>query len=423
MQYLLKGVAPISFLAICLGVAYVMMATKPEPFRRPPAGETMTVRAKRMSSQDFQVVIPSQGIIQARTQSTLIPRVNGEVIWISDSFRSGGFFKQDEPLVRIDPSDYETALSTAEARLLAAEASLELASLTHQRNQEVIKENLIPRAELDLSAANLKVAQSDVQSAQAALGRARRDLERTTIKAPFDGRVLTKSVDIGQGVAPGNQLAEIFATDYAEIRLPLRNDQLDYITLPEAGKLNTGSKSTMLPEVRITGKYGTQDANWIGQVVRTQSAYDARSRELFVIAQIDAPFERESDEDLPLKLNQYVGAEIQGHRLEEVYVIPRSALRNHDEVIIIGADGTISRRSVKVIWKQGEDIVINEGIADNELLCLTPMLFAADGTTVIPWVEGEAPPTALDDPQVKQQGKPDGAADKKGSHQNKGKDS
>ena len=169
MQTLLKGIVPLGFLGLCVGIASFMMMTKPEPSRRIPPEETLTVQAMRLMRQEYQVVVPSQGIVQARTRTTVIPRVSGEVIWVSESFRSGGFFKEGESLVQIDPSDYETALSSAEARLLASQASLELARLTHERNQEIIEEKLIPRAELDLSAANLKVAESDIQSAQASL--------------------------------------------------------------------------------------------------------------------------------------------------------------------------------------------------------------------------------------------------------------
>ena len=113
-----------------------------------------------------------------------------------------------------------------------------------------------------------------------------------------------------------------------------------------------------------------------------------------MIAQIDSPFAQTKQSDLPLKLNQYVNAEIQGDRLKEVYVIPRSALRNNSEVIIINEEGTIARRSVKVVWKQGEDIVISEGISDRELLCLTPILFASEGIRVKPLIEGESLPTS-----------------------------
>ena len=398
MQTLLKGIVPLGFLGLCVGIASFMMMTKPEPSRRIPPEETLTVQAMRLMRQEYQVVVPSQGIVQAKTRTTVIPRVSGEVIWVSESFRSGGYFKEGESLVQIDPSDYETALSSAEARLLASQASLELARLTHERNQEIIEEKLIPRAELDLSAANLKVAESDVQSAQASLDRAKRDLDRTWIKAPFEGRVLSQNVDIGQNVSPGIELADIFATDYAEIRLPLRNDHLDYISLPEAPDSGSVMNPSFFPEVRLTGKVGTQSTDWIGRVVRTQSAYDAKSRELFVIAQIDSPFAQTKQSDLPLKLNQYVNAEIQGDRLKEVYVIPRSALRNNSEVIIINEEGTIARRSVKVVWKQGEDIVISEGISDRELLCLTPILFASEGIRVKPLIEGESLPTLEESP-------------------------
>ena len=141
MQTLLKGIVPLGFLGLCVGIASFMMMTKPEPSRRIPPEETLTVQAMRLMRQEYQVVVPSQGIVQARTRTTIIPRVSGEVIWVSESFRSGGFFKEGESLVQIDPSDYETALSSAEARLLASQASLELARLTQNETRKSSKKS------------------------------------------------------------------------------------------------------------------------------------------------------------------------------------------------------------------------------------------------------------------------------------------
>ena len=126
MQKLLKWVVPVVFLAVCIGIAAIMMATKPEPQRRIPPTQIPAVNAVRLSKQSFQVIIPSQGIVQARTRSALIPQVSGEITWISENFRAGGFFKPGEELVKIDSRDYQTALVVSKATLAQRTSTYEV---------------------------------------------------------------------------------------------------------------------------------------------------------------------------------------------------------------------------------------------------------------------------------------------------------
>jgi multidrug efflux system membrane fusion protein len=391
MQKLLKWVAPAVFLMLCIGIASILMATKPEPQRRIPPTPVPTVNAMRLAKQTFQVIVPSQGVVQARTRSSLIPQVSGEITWISESFRSGGFFKPEEELVKIDPRDYETALVVAKATLAQRASAYEVEKAQHE--QAKVNWGRLGNGEkasaLVLREPQLAEAKALMESAAANVERAERDLERTVIKAPYEGRIMEKNVDVGQTVSPGTTLAEIFATDYVEIRLPLRNEHLDFVDLPEMFRDLKPQESLLRPAVRLTGQYGSRDVTWNGRVVRTQSAFDARSRELFVIAQVDDPYGKVDEEHPPLKINQYVRAEIQGDQLEDVFVVPRAALRNNDEVVLIGKGNKIIRRAVEVIWRQGEQVVIRDGVTEGEVLCLSSLLFAADGAEVRPVIEGE----------------------------------
>ena len=394
MQKILKWIMPVLFLGICIAVAAIMMATKPEPPRRSPPPSLSTVDATALKRQSFQVIIPSQGIVQARTRSTLVPEVSGEIIWISDSFRPGGFFQSGEELVKIDPRDYDTALVVAKATLAQRTSAYEIEKAQHGQAKVNWKRlgNGEDASPLALREPQLAEAKALMKSAEASVERAQRDLNRTIIKAPFEGRILNKSVDIGQSVSPGTMLAEVFATDYVEIRLPLRNEHLDFIQLPEAFRNEVGEKKQPAPEVRLKGEYGSREVIWNGKIVRAQGAYDARSRELFVIAQVDDPYRKTDEEHPPLKINQFVQAQILGNRLEDVFVLPRSALMINNEVIVIDKENRIFRKSVKVIWKQGEEIIVQNGLEEGELLCLTPLLFAADGAKVQPVIDGKAMP-------------------------------
>ncbi len=395
MQKFMKWIMPIVFLGMCIAIAAVMMATKPIPQTRTPPATVTTVKAARLKKTDFQVVIPSQGIVQARTRSRLIPQVSGEITWISDSFRSGGFFEQDEPLIKIDARDYETARVIARATLAQRTSAYELEKAQHAQAKANWKRlgDGQDASPLTLREPQLAEARALMESALAGLTRAERDLERTTIKAPYAGRILNRSVDVGQSVAPGTSLAEIFATDYVEIRLPLRNEHLDFVTLPEVFTGMQPTPELNHPEVRLTGQYGTRKVTWNGHVVRTQGAYDPRSRELFVIAQVDNPYGKTDGDAPPLKINQFVKADIEGHLLRNVFIIPRSALRQGNTTIIIDNENRIQRRTVKVLWKQGEQVMIREGLSEGELICLTPLLFAADGAKVNPLLQGEPTPS------------------------------
>lgn len=392
MQKLLKWIAPAVFLMLCIGIAAILMATKPEPQLRIPPTPVPSVNAMRLSKQSFQVIVPSQGIVQARTRSVLIPQVSGEITWISESFRSGGFFKTGEELVKIDSRDYQTALVVAQATLAQRSSAYEVEKAQHEQakvNWERLGNGETASA-LVLREPQLAEAKALMESAAANVERAERDLERTVIKAPFEGRIMVKNVDVGQTVSPGTTLAEIFATDYVEIRLPLRNEHLDFVELPEMFRDLKTNETLRQPATRLTGQYGSREVTWSGRVVRTQGAFDARSRELFVIAQVDDPYGKADQEHPPLTINQFVRAEIQGDKLEDVFVIPRAALRNNDEVVLIGKDNKITRRPVDVIWKQGEQVVIRDGVMEGEVLCLSSLLFAADGAEVRPVIEGES---------------------------------
>ena len=122
MKQLFRILVPVAILAITILTVRWLMLNRPEPqMRRPPTSIT-AVDATRIKPVSYQVRIPSQGVVQPRTQSTLIPQVSGRIISISPSFRDGGFFEKEDTLLTIDPSDYETAVVAAEATLAQREA-------------------------------------------------------------------------------------------------------------------------------------------------------------------------------------------------------------------------------------------------------------------------------------------------------------
>jgi len=391
MKNRLKLALPVIVLAVAAGISWMLLAHRPTVEIQQPAKSPLSVEATRVTRGKFDVVVIADGTVSPRTESTLIPEVAGRVIEISPEFREGGFFEEDDVLLRIEPRDYELALATSEAQVAEAKAALEQELALAEVVKNDWKELGKPAPDLGLRKPQIAAAEAALQSALAQLERARVDLDRTWIRAPYAGRVLEKSVDVGQFVSVGTVLARIYAVDYAEIRLPLSNRQLEFIDLPERFRDDPTDNPPAGPPVSIEADIGRTAYQWLGRLVRVEGAIDTRSRELFVVAQVDDPYARGPAGRPPLRIGQFVTARIQGRTLEDVFVLPRAALREGDDVLIVDEDSRLQRRTVNVVWSDTDHVVIDEGLEDGDVVTLTSLSIAAGGTPVLPTIDGVPP--------------------------------
>ena len=394
MRISFRTVLPVFVLAVAVAISWALVANKPAAERQPPGEAALSVDATRVSRGSFDVVVVSDGTVSPRTESTLIPEVSGRIVEISPEFREGGFFEKGDVLLRIEPRDYELALATSEAQVAQAKAALEqelaLAEVVKNDWQQLGKQ----APDLGLRKPQIAAAEAALLSARAQLERARVDLERTSIRAPYAGRVLEKDADVGQFVSVGTVLARIYAVDYVEIRLPLSNRQLEYVDLPERFRDDAGGTATTGPPVVVEAEIGRTRYEWDGRLVRVEGAIDTRSRELFVVAQIDDPYARGPAGRPPLRIGQFVRARIRGRTLDGVFVIPRAALREGGEVLIVDSDSRLQRRPVTVAWSDDEHVVISDGLDDGDVVTLTSLGIAASGTPVLATIDGQAPAAA-----------------------------
>lgn len=384
-------ILPIIVLAVGYYISRELMLNKPEPSRwgAPPA--QLNVEAARLKPTNYDVTVTSQGVVRARTESTLIPEVSGRIASVSPEFHTGGFFEEGDILITIDPSDYETALIVARSAVIQAESALAQEKALADQAKENFKslgDGSKPSA-LALREPQLAQAQAAVTSANARVTEAERDLKRTRVAAPYRGRILEKSVDIGQYVSPGAVMAKIYAIDYAEIRLPLSDEQLAFVAAPERYRGESEIDAADGPRVKLRGKVGRDETSWDGVIVRTEGAFDSSSRQLFVMAQVDDPYGRKTAGKPPLKVGQFVVAEISGKTLKDVFVVPRSALRKGGEILLIDDANKLFRRSLDILWSDENNVVTRGGLKEGELLCLTQVPFAVDGALCIPDIEGQ----------------------------------
>lgn len=352
---------------------------EPKPVQQPPQ-KLKTERAV-LTRTDFPVILETQGTIRAHHTTTITSLVPGTLMTVHPCFEDGAFFNEGDILAELDPADLQAALTASESRLARAEALLaqeEARAKQAKLNWEDIGYDEEP-SPLVLRIPQLKEANAAITSARADLDQATRNLERSKIRAPFDGRVKTRLVGLGQSVGGTTPLGEVFATDFAEVRLPLAPDQLSFVKLP------TRENDTPV-DVTLTDALGNPSHpsgnSWKARIVRTEGALDENSRELFAIARIDDPFGLVS-KNPELRIGQPVRAAIQGTVLKDVFVIPRAALRGVNRIYLIDRkEPTILRTEINPVWSNAEILVVRDGLQTGDWLATSRLPYAPSGAPV-----------------------------------------
>ena len=381
-----KIIIPVVILIITYFVSQMIINNPPTSNRgKGQATTQINVQILKLKAQRYPIVLNSFGTVQPRTNSVLVSQVSGEINKVNQQFRDGGFFEKGDVLVELDDRDHraevkinQSALLSAKQGLLEEEARAKQALVDWQRLGNGAKPNALVLREPQLAA-----AQAQVLSAQANLEKAQLSLERTKIVAPFAGRILKKHVDLGRVVVNNTQLADIYAVDYVEIRLPISNKDLSFIVLPE--EYRSSNKKAQGPNVKITSDLIGQQY-WQGQIVRTEGAIDENSQQLYIVAQIDDPYDISHKNNVaPIKIGQYVNAAIEGKIIEQALVIPNSAIYQGSYVYIaepVDDQIVLKRKDIVIRWQNNNDAIIESGLVVGEELVLTPLGQVSSGTPV-----------------------------------------
>jgi RND family efflux transporter MFP subunit len=227
----------------------------------------------------------------------------------------------------------------------------------------------------------LAEARASYEAAQAELKQAELNLQRTKIAAPFDGRVRVKKVDVGQVVSLGVPLATVYAVDYAEIRLPVPDDEIGYLDC--CLDYRTQNPAVLDIDVTISASYGGNLYKWSGKIVRVEGEIDPLSHMITLVARINDPYGRDGQSERPpLAVGMFVEAEILGRLVEDVALIPRSALRGDERVLIVDKDNKLHFRTVEVLRADFETVVISSGLDEGDRICISPLEAVVDGMEV-----------------------------------------
>lgn len=368
-----KFALPIVVLLGALLITSWLIVQRPVPAQKRPDPPVLLVDAIVAELASVQLKVHALGSVTPRTETSLTGEVAGQIVEVFPQFVSGGFFKRGDVLVKIDDRTYRAEVKRSQAAVAAAETLITREQgLSDYALQDWHRLNPDKEAtDLALRKPQLAEARANLQSALADLERKEGDLERTVVRAPYDGMIRQKLADVGQFVGAGTQLAVIFASDVAEIRLPLPDKDLPFVDLKAQ------------PPVEVTANIGGTDYYWRGKIVRTEGVFDEQSRVLYVVAQVADPYNQDGESwAYPLRIGTFVGANIDGRRADNLVVLPRSALRRDNRVWTIDSNHRLVPKTVSVLRTDASSVYINSGLEDNELVCLTLLENPLPGTVV-----------------------------------------
>ena len=368
-----KKLTPFLIVFSSMVVFTLMIKLKPEAEFQKPNVIPQVVETMAAYPSEVRAKINSQGTIRPEHEIIITSEVSGKVEWISTKFLDGAGFSIGDTLMKIEKRDYELALISRESSLFQARLALEReeaeANLANIEWKRVGKGDA---SSLTLREPQLAQARAVLAAAEAAYEQSKRNLKRTEVIAPFDGRVRKKMVDIGANLVPGSRIADIYNTVNYEVRLPVADKDIPFLGIPLDG--TTLSESSR-PSVLLTTSYGGDTFQANGYIVRSESQIDPKTRMISVIATI--PMNKMNKK---LKVGMFVNAEIDGLSFKNITVVPRSAVKN--DMIWVVEKNYLRKKSVEVIRYEDDLAFIADGLNKNDRVLVTRLDSYVDGMPV-----------------------------------------
>jgi len=358
---LVKSGLPLVIILVGLAIAVVLVSSRKPPEQVPVEIPAFLVDAKEIQSEQVSFIVKSQGNVVPRNKTALSAQVSGQVVSLSDSFIAGGTFKKGDVLATLEQDDYKTDLKLAEAELAQAQAALqEEIARGKVAEQEWRSVNSVAPPELGLRKPQLAKEQANVKAAEAKLERAKRNLARTQITAPYNGIVVERNIDLGQFVTMGAAIGTVYSTDTAEVRLPITDSDLMFV--------NIASQSTEGAPVSLKASVGGLTRRWEGKLVRSEGVLDTGSRVVYAIVEVKDPYNMKGSHSAPIRFGQFVEAEITSRQNEALMVLPRSILRLDNTILTVNENREIEIKPVEVARTTAKEVFIRSGIEEGSLV-------------------------------------------------------
>ena len=376
-------ILPIAILAVGIIAYFGFSSLKTRPEEKAKEDNTPIIAVENIVVAPMTLHVSSYGIVQPKYETSLVAQVNGEIVELNDIFVRGGFVKKGQLLARIDPNDYHAALIDAQANMASARAALEkevAQGKVAEREWKLITDT--SPTELSLRKPQLAQELARVKSAQAAVLRAKRNLQRTEIKAPYDAMIDNRMIGLGSFVSVGTQIGKLLGTAIAEVRLPVADNELQFL-------IDQGHNA----KVKLVGSYAGKSVEWFANIARNEGVIDDKSRMTYLVAEIENPYllqgmlaekkgtgktNTDVSNIVPLRFGAYVKAEILGVEIANASILPRYLVVD-DKVAILDKDSKLHYATIELVRQQGADIVVSNGLLDGDKLIVSALDSPVDG--------------------------------------------
>ena len=380
-------VVPIGILAGCIAVAVYLIRSPTQVGELAPELIPIAVRVAEVQLQSVQLTVESQGKVQAAQIASLSAPVAGPIAWISPALEAGGYVEEGQTLLRLDTSDYETARDRSRAGMQQALAESRHADSELERIEALAKDRLVSDSQLQDARRMAEVNRARQADAEAMYRQAELDYERSEIRAPFNAIVERREVELGQYVNRAQSVAVLYGADEVEVRVPLAIRQLGYLDIPLGARGELPDNEA--PNVILKGYYGGEEYHWEGKLVRTEATIDPNSNTVQTIIRVDQPTKpagrnSSGSQNLPLPIGLFVEAEITGKQIDGIISLPRSVIRNNNQVLVVDAENKMYFRDVQIYRLEEDRVLISSGLLPGELICTSPIQAVVDGMSVQP---------------------------------------
>lgn len=374
MGIVLAAVVALVVLFAAIGIFQWLVATKPAPEKENLTRTATPVEATTVAPRKDRMDVVASGTVRPARQVVLASEVGGKVLWMSPELEPGGRFKAGQPVIRLDGRDYRLALEQQAAAVRMAQTELaveESRKRLAEREWQLLGEKPPEPGSLALRDPQLETAKASVKAAQSNLKRTELALARTGLVAPWNAMVLQRAVDVGHIVAPGAPLATLAGTDayWVEVAIPV--DRLTWLDVPGIDGATAGSSARVIYEL------GDKTVERAGQIVRLAGEVDPVGRMARLLVEIPDPLAADQP---PLLLNAFVEVHLAGDQVDEIYEIPRTALRDDGRVWLV-VDGKLHMQAVDLIWRRPASVVVR-GLKGSVQLITSPVPGATEGLAV-----------------------------------------
>ncbi|MEK7265131.1 MAG: efflux RND transporter periplasmic adaptor subunit [Pseudomonadota bacterium] len=364
--------------AAAAGVAG-LMATAPKPDKNTQASLPIAVEIATARAEETSLRVTTQGQVKSKNEADVAAQVSGQVLYISPALEAGAYFKKGDVLAKIDPAQYKLSVDRSRSQVARAREALARAKSEASLAEQDWKDLGLTGdpSELTLQKPQVDAALADLKTAEAAVRESELNLERTEIRAPFDGRVMSRKANVGDFISPGAVLASIFAVDIAQVRIALTDADLGVLGLAPGYSAGDSGNS---PEARLSTVVAGAPREWTGKLTLIDASVDPSTRLVYGLIEVADPFGE--SQTAPLAPGLFVDVEIDSGERQSLVSIPRGALKKNEYIYVIDGEGAIKARAVTPAMADAKTLFFRDGVTAGEKVVASFLPSPRDGMKV-----------------------------------------